>query len=420
MKLKTKCAIHKGALECQLAAMPHSTVCWFHMNNSVLFPRDREPVEERPDGSLQGHVELLRERQGNVCCICGYRFYGNQDVDVDHLHPWSAGGRNVLENFGLAHTKCNQRKSGLLLHDPRIRERLSKIDKHFVDSQGKQERALTPAEEKEACRRYKAGENTVELAKAFGVSDSTILNTIKRKGHKTRPAGRDRLPDKQEKEVCLRYKAGESTVELGEAFEVSSTCINRILKRNGYKPRTNKESRKLFYKNNRHPNRMSEEKEQEVCRRYAAGENGRELGEAFEVSSTCINRILKRNGYKSRTNKESHGGLTDKQEEEVCLRYKAGESPYELGKAFGVCDSTICNILRRHGVKIRPNKIANGGLTDEQEAEVCRRYLAEESQKKLGEAFEVSDVTIRNILKRKGVKIRSLSEAIKLHHANGS
>ena len=470
MKLKTKCAIHKGALECQLAAMPHSTVCWFHMNNSVLFPHDLgECVVPRID--LTQFKALLLERQGNVCAICGYRFYGDVGIDVDHLWPRDAGGKNVLANLGAVHSTCNRvAKSIRRLHDPEIRERLKEITKHWTREESATMQALSDDEEAEVCRRYLEGESTVKLGKAFGVDANTISSILKRNGVKTRSyseargitpeveeevcrrylegetyaelaeafdvgAGtigrifkrngvktrsikeaKDGLTDKQEKEICRRYKAGENTYELAEAFGVGGSTIGRIFKRNKVKARSNSEAQKLYYEENEVHNKTDKKTEQEICRRYKAGEGSGELAEAFGVSTVCICRIIKRNGIEARSNKEAHGGLTDEQEQEVCRRYKAGENSVELGRAFGVSTVCICRILKRNKVKTRSNKIAQGGLTDEQEKEVCRRYKAGESPTELGEAFGVANPTIFGVLKRNGVKTRSISEAKKLAH----
>ena len=237
MKLKTKCAIHRGALECQLAAMPNSVACWFHMNNQVLFPRDREPVEERTH--LYEFKELLRERQGNVCAICGYRFYGNQDVEVEHLHPLSAGGKNSIENLGLVHAKCNYAKHDALLHDPEIRVRLAAIDKHFVDGENRK-RALTPAEEKIACQRYEDGEGTVELGAFFGVSTTCITRILVRHGIAMRDnqaAHGVSFTERQEKDICERYAAGEILDSISESFEVSNPTIVKVLRKHGVETR---------------------------------------------------------------------------------------------------------------------------------------------------------------------------------------
>jgi len=45
------------------------------------------------------------------CKICGNEIHALEDSAVDHVHPYSRGGRTVPENAQLAHRSCNARKS---------------------------------------------------------------------------------------------------------------------------------------------------------------------------------------------------------------------------------------------------------------------------------------------------------------------
>jgi DNA-directed RNA polymerase specialized sigma24 family protein len=158
--------------------------------------------------------------------------------------------------------------------------------------------------------------------------------------------------------------------------------------------------------------KFTDEQEQEICRRYLAGETTGQIGKTLGSNDSAIGRILKRQGVTARTPKESLGRLTDSQEAEVCARYQAGESTGQLSKAFGVAPSTIWITLKRNGITTRSNKEAQGGLTDGQESEVCARYQAGQNIPQLSKAFGVAPSTISNILKRNGVTTRSIREAM--------
>ena len=263
---------------------------------------------------------------------------------------------------------------------------------------------LTPEQEAEVCRRYEEGESAVELGKAFGVTTTTICRILERRGVERRSLSEAKggLNNEQADEVCRRYKAGENTVDLGEIFGVAPSAINRVLRRKGVCIRTNSEAH----------GGLKPELEPEVCRRYEEGENTVQLGKAFGVKAGTIGKILERNGIERRNISEAKGGLNSEQEAEVCRRYEEGESTNELGKAFGVYPGTIGKILERNGVARRSNREAHGGLDPEQAAEVCSRYEEGENTIQLGKAFGVSSVTIRNILDRNGVTRRSLSVAM--------
>ena len=108
------------------------------------------------------------------------------------------------------------------------------------------------------------------------------------------------------------------------------------------------------------PKKLTAEAEAIVCSRYLAGESTYQLGKVFRVDPATIHRILKRNGAKIRSLSEARGGLNPAAEPEVCRRYLAGENTVQLGNAFGVAQATICKILKRHNVEARSAGIQFG------------------------------------------------------------
>ena len=202
------------------------------------------------------------------------------------------------------------------------------------------------------CSRYLGGENTVQLGNAFGVNHGTIGKILKRNGVKTRGINEAMggINPAVEPEVCRRYLAGENTIQLSNAFEVHFSTISKILKRNGVKIRSNSEAK----------GGLSAEVETIVCRRYLGGENSYQLSNAFGVTSATICQILKRSGVKARSSGESQSALDAAVEPEICSRYLAGENSHQLGNAFGVYNATICRILKRHNVEARSSGLQYG------------------------------------------------------------
>jgi hypothetical protein len=49
--------------------------------------------------------------QSQECKICGNQIHAFDDSTVDHIHPYSKGGKTVRENGQLAHRGCNARKN---------------------------------------------------------------------------------------------------------------------------------------------------------------------------------------------------------------------------------------------------------------------------------------------------------------------
>lgn len=209
--------------------------------------------------------------------------------------------------------------------------------------------------------------------------------------------GKRRFTDEQEQEICRRYVAGEGTVGLGKAYGMSNVGIGALLKRNGIKLRTISVAK----------GGVKPELEPEICRRYLAMESTYELAKAYGVSNSPIARILKRNGIKIRTTKEAMGGLSSEQETEVCERYVAGMSSTELANSFGAGETTICRTLKSNGIRMRTSGESQGGVGPALEPEVCRRYLAGESARQLAEAFGVTTSTICRLLERNGIERRA-------------
>jgi Mor family transcriptional regulator len=48
--------------------------------------------------------------------------------------------------------------------------------------------------------------------------------------------------------------------------------------------------------------------------------------------------------------------LSDEQEDEICRRYQAGENVPTLAKTYAVPATTLYDVLKRHGVSRRSNK----------------------------------------------------------------
>ena len=50
------------------------------------------------------------ERQGGTCRMCGRRF-SYEEMEGDHIVPWSKGGKNIPENLQMLCRRCNGLKS---------------------------------------------------------------------------------------------------------------------------------------------------------------------------------------------------------------------------------------------------------------------------------------------------------------------
>ena len=62
-----------------------------------LFPKEWKPI--------------LMEKQNSVCGICKQKMLDINDTEIDHIQPYSEGGKTIFENAQLAHRHCNRSKS---------------------------------------------------------------------------------------------------------------------------------------------------------------------------------------------------------------------------------------------------------------------------------------------------------------------
>ena len=53
------------------------------------------------------------ERDGNKCVICG----ATEKLSIDHIHPWSKGGKTEFDNLQTLCKSCNSKKGNRLHED---------------------------------------------------------------------------------------------------------------------------------------------------------------------------------------------------------------------------------------------------------------------------------------------------------------
>ena len=49
-------------------------------------------------------------QQGGICACCGKK-YKYEEMEGDHIKPWSKGGKTEIENLQMLCRDCNRRKS---------------------------------------------------------------------------------------------------------------------------------------------------------------------------------------------------------------------------------------------------------------------------------------------------------------------
>lgn len=90
---------------------------WLHLGHAIIesrawyewhWHRGIDPDKVRPS-IPQWMRQKVIERDGYSCGLCGGDVEPN-DVHIDHIHPWSLGGKHEFDNLQVAHSTCNIRK----------------------------------------------------------------------------------------------------------------------------------------------------------------------------------------------------------------------------------------------------------------------------------------------------------------------
>jgi len=95
---------------------------------SRLKPEQRHELEDR-----------LWERQKHVCFICERPIdleLQRKVMEIDHIIPVAADGKDEENNFVLTHEACNRRKSSSDLRVARVLERFNRIEQEADDGTG--------------------------------------------------------------------------------------------------------------------------------------------------------------------------------------------------------------------------------------------------------------------------------------------
>jgi predicted DNA-binding protein YlxM (UPF0122 family) len=212
-------------------------------------------------------------------------------------------------------------------------------------------RKLTDEQEREICRRYLAGESSKEIAEAFKVSTTTVINIARRRGvNVQRP---NAISSKKEAEICSFYKSQDVSIsETAEAFNVCKRTVVRIAKENNIQLRRGSEVRRgraVLKKR-----LLSCEQEREARRLYEEQKLSLEaVGKHFGVAHKVIAASIRRSGGEIREGSECHTGLKPEDLLQLCDRYKLGEPSSTIAESYGITITSVCRILDRLGIERR-------------------------------------------------------------------
>jgi len=156
----------------------------------------------------------------------------------------------------------------------------------------------------------------------------------------------------------------------------------------------------------------------EIKRLYNQRWTPEALGEKYNVAKKTIRDLLRREGVQMRTQSEAQQKITDpKVIDEIKSLYNQGWTQGALGEKYNASNETIANLLKREGVQMRTQSEAKKKITDPKVIdEIKSLYNQGWTPDALGEKYNVSRETIDKLLKREGVQMRTISEALRKRH----
>lgn len=170
-------------------------------------------------------------------------------------------------------------------------------------------------------RRYESGETVTDLMRVFGSDPRTIRKCLESRGVEFRVRGwrkpiaqPDWFPD-----AIRRYESGESLTVLGREHNVAPKTLKRMLDASGVHIRSTQEASRAAlallpdeWHETRRAKVVAVLKERrivmpddEIIRRYQAGESENALAESFDVSRTLIRHRILEAGITPRSGSES-------------------------------------------------------------------------------------------------------------------
>lgn len=147
------------------------------------------------------------------------------------------------------------------------------------------------------------------------------------------------------------------------------------------------------------------EKEQEVLKLYLDLEkklSTTKIGKIFNISSTSVTNIVKRNGFIPRGNSESKKGIKRGSllpHKKIINLYKNGYTSFEISKKIGCSKRSVLNVLHENNIKLR-NPGWSENYLNPLTKKIKKIYLSGKSIKYVMNETKLSYGCINRILKK--------------------
>jgi len=151
---------------------------------------------------------------------------------------------------------------------------------------------LTPEQKLQVKDLYSKGKTIKDIAGIFDMAQVTISSYLGEYGIDIRPGGFPGLSKEQEDEAVNRYIQGENSVEIAKSLGFTNSCILKVVRARGTATRTRSEAKIL-----------EAEKDldvDEIIKRYQSGESSISIAEDYEVTGQGLIYLLRRHNIEIR------------------------------------------------------------------------------------------------------------------------
>lgn len=248
-------------------------------------------------------------------------------------------------------------------------------------------------------RLYEQGLSKAEIARQFNLdSDSIIKKILKENNIKSR--GQKKYSEEEEIKIVKAYQDGCDTVKLTEMFDISIQTVRNIMKRHNVRMRAASEIKR----------NESLKHDKEMIRMYQEGYSSVEIGKTLGVSYTTVLSVLKERRIKKRKSGKKTIPFTWKDKDKIITQYKNGMSVLNISKFFKVGRERIEEVLKENHTPKRDITEYNRKVPKEQEKKIAKLYTEKVPVKELAEKYMVDTTTVRKVLRRQNVKLKTIKD----------
>lgn len=247
-------------------------------------------------------------------------------------------------------------------------------------------------------------QNIKEIAASIGCHWSAVFYAMQRHKIPTKRRTPVILEDCEWLKVAYTTKTAQ---EIADALGCSQNSVLRSLRRFGIQVNT-------F--------RFAELQDKAWLQQAYATRRCAQIAEELGCHESAVLTALRRHGISIRTITLDIPELADS--DWLMMAYQSRSSE-EIAQELGCSNGHVLNKLKEHEIEIRLRRFPDaydrlGSEWQALEEEICQKYRNGESANDLAEIYHVSPPAIHGCLKRHGIKKRSLSESIRQYAVDES